>query len=188
MAWNNANELVVGGSGQVYTATSGTTLPTDVTVLSSATWTGLGYHSEDGTTLAVTPNVQDFNVWQSRQPARRENLAQEIKVTFTAVQWDEDTVPLAFGGGSISGSNPYTYSFPTDTAALDERALVLDVVDGSNTIRFAFSRGNVTDATEAQFNRSSLAGLTIGYSALAPSGGGSPGKFITNSTGFAAGS
>jgi hypothetical protein len=189
MAWNNADELVVGGTGQAYVAPEGTTLPTTTAGAVAAGFVGLGYHSEDGVSLTVTPNIQEFPVWQSRQPARRESLATEITSTFSLAQWDEDTVPLAFGGGSISGSSPnYRYDFPADDGALPTRALVIDVVDGDETFRFVWERINVTEATTIQFNRSNLALLPIGAKVLAPSGGGSPGYFLTNSAAFAAGS
>lgn len=63
-----------------------------------------------------------------------------------------------------------------------------DVVDGTTVFRFVFPRGNVTEPVESKFARSETAKLTIGYKALTPAGGGSPGYFLTNDAGFSAGS
>jgi hypothetical protein len=189
MAWNNANELVVGGGGQLYTAPSGTTVPTTTTGALNAAFVGLGYLDEDGLTLSVTPNIQEFAVWQSRQPARREALAQEILLSCKLAQWDEDTIPVAFGGGSVTGSTPnFKFSFPADTDALKEVAVVADVTDGTENHRFVFERANPTEAAEVVFNRSALAVLPLGLKVLAPAAGGSPGAYYTDSAGFAAGS
>lgn len=187
--WNQASELVVGGSGQLYTAPSGTATPTATSGALNAAFVGLGYLDEDGYSLSVSPNIQEFPVWQSRQPARRESLAQEILNSGKLAQWDEDTLPVAFGGGSVTGTTPnYFYAFPSDTAALNEVALVADVVDGSNTFRFVFGRTNPTEASETTFNRQSLATLSVGLKVLAPSAGGSPGGIYSNAAGFLAGS
>jgi len=121
--------------------------------------------------LTVTPNVQDFNVWQSRQPVRRENLAQEIAFSGNLAEWNSNTVPVVFGGGAVSTG---TYAFPTDTAALNEFATCIDVVDSSDKFRFVASRVNQTEAVTTQFNRSNIAVLSFNWSALAPSGGGVP--------------
>lgn len=191
MAWNNANDLIVGGTGQAYVAPENTSVSAVTSVGAAlAGFVGLGYHSEDGVSLTVTPNVQEFPVWQSRQPARRENLAQEILTSFSLAQWDEDTVPLAFGGGVITypAAGTARYDFPSDDDSLDTRVLVVDVVDGDNTFRFVWKRGNATEAVTAAFNRSNLALLPIGFKALAPTTGGSPGYFLTNSAAFAPGS
>lgn len=187
--WNNTAEIRVGETGEVYTAPSGSTLPTTTTGAPAAAFVGLGFHTEDGVSIQATPNIAEFNAWQVRTPVRREALATEILTTFDLQQWDENTVPLAFGGGAITGTTPnYRYDFPTDTAALNEVASVVDVVDGSTTLRFVWPRANVTEPVTTKFARSETAKLPIGLKVLSPAGGGSPGYFLTNDAGFLAGS
>ena len=164
MAWNNASELVVAGNGQVYVAPVGTTLPTSPTAALNAAFVGLGYITEDGATVTVSPDIAEFNAWQSRSPIRREKTGQAVTVAFQLMQWDEDTVPLAFGGGAITGSaGNWRYDLPADDAALDERALVLDASDGTTHYRWVFPKGNVTEAVEAQFSRANPAVLPITF-------------------------
>lgn len=191
MAWNDADELVVAKNGQVYVAPIGTPLPTDPDEALNAAFIGLGYVTEDGATLTVSPEVTDFMAWQSRQPIRRELTAQEIQVSFGLQQWNEETVPLAFGGGQITtlgGGAGYRYDFPEDSDSLDERALVLDAQDGAVHHRFVFPRGNVTEAVETQFQRGATAVLPVTFKALEPTEGGRPGYYLTDSPDFAAGS
>lgn len=189
MAWNDSSELVVASNGQVSVAPIGTALPTSTTGALNAAFIGLGFITEDGATLTITPDITEHAAWQSRQPVRRDINAQEITISFALEQWDEDSVPLAFGGGEITGTAPsFRFDFPSEEDPLDERALVLDAQDGDTNLRFVFPKGNVTEAVETQFTRSALAILPITFSVLAPEGGGSPGYFLTDAAGFAAGS
>lgn len=187
MAWQNANSAAVGGSGEVYTGAAGSAVPSDVTTPAAA-YVGHGYLSEEGVTTSFSPEIQELGVWQALDPIRRTVTGRESTISFQMAQWDEQSVPFAFGGGSISGSGPYIYNFPASDAALEERAIIVDVKDGSETHRFAFGRGNVTEPVETTWNRESLALLPIGFKVLAPAAGGSPGRYITDATSFAAGS
>jgi hypothetical protein len=189
MAWNNANEIVVASNGQCYVAPSTTPLPTTPTGALNAAFFGLGYVTEDGATVTVTPEVSDYMAWQSRSPVRREKTSQEAQVALALMQWNEQSVPAAFGGGVISGTaGNYRYDLPDDNAALAEIALILDAIDGTTHMRWVFPRGNVTEAVEAAFQRGNPASLPLTFKALTPATGGSPGYFLSDNAGFAAGS
>lgn len=175
MAVSTAN-LVVGQGGTVLYGTVGITAPTSATG-SVTGYTDVGYLDEDGCSLSVTGNVVDFNVWQSRQPGRRENQAQTINFTGKLAEWNAASVPVVFGGGAVTTG---TYAFPTDTASLNEFAGVIDVVDASDKFRFVFYRANQTGAVETQFNRSNLAVLPFEFGVLAPAGGGVPVTLYSN--------
>jgi hypothetical protein len=105
------------------------------------------------------------------------------------MQWNEQTVPAALGGGTVSGTaGNYRYDLPDDNAALAEIALVLDAVDGSVHMRWVFPRGNSTEAVEATYQRGNPAALPLTFKALTAPGGGSPGYFLSDSAAFAVGS
>lgn len=190
MPWNDADELVVAQNGGAFFAPVGTALPTTPTAALNAAFVGAGFISEDGAKINVSPDIVEHRAWQSRQPVRRDLNGQDIQATFDMEQWNENNVPLAFGGGEISepSEGVFRYDFPEDDAALDERALVIDAVDGEFTHRFVFPRGNVTEAVEAQFSRSTPAMLPITFKVLEPTTGGAPGYYLTDAPGFAAGS
>jgi hypothetical protein len=173
----NANNLVVGNSGSILWGTTGITLPTTAAA-SVASFNDLGYLDEDGLTVSVAPNVTDFNVWQSRQPARRTFTGQNITLSGNLAEWNAQSVPRVFGGGALTTG---TYAFPTDTASLEEFAVVADAVDGADVHRFVFGRANQTEEVSVQFNRTNLAVLPFNFSVLAPAAGGSPGNYYTNS-------
>lgn len=187
MAWNEPNAVAVGGSGELYTASAGSTVPSDVAAPAAA-YVGHGLISEDGVATTVTPQVQELGVWQQVDPVRRSVTGREILISAALAQFDENSIPLALGGGSVTGSGPYVYAFPAGDQNLEERAIIADVKDGGETHRYAFGRVNVTEPVSTTWNRTSLALLPIGAKVLAPTGGGSPGKYITDATSFAAGS
>lgn len=190
MAWNNADELVVAKNGQVYVAPVGTALPTTPSGALNAAFVGLGFIDADGATITVDPDIQEIMAWQSRQAVRRELSAQAINAAFKLLQWNENSVALAFGGGTVStvGGGGYRFDFPADEAALDERSLVIDALDGAERHRFVFPRGNVTESVETQFQRTEAAVLPITFKALEPTTGGAPAYYLTDSVAFAAGS
>jgi hypothetical protein len=189
--WNDPSELVVASNGQVYVAPVGTPLPVNPTTALNAAFTGLGFVTEDGVSLSVSPEIQDFGAWQSRQPVRRELTAQEVLASFALEQWNETTVPLAFGGGEVTSPSTgvYRYELPSGNLALDERSLVIDSIDGDRHMRFVIPRGNITDAVETSLQRTELSVLPIAFKALEPLNGGTPMYFLSDdAAAFAVGS
>lgn len=188
--WNNSDEITVASGGQVYVAPVGTALPTSPTANLNSAFVGLGFASEDGVTITVTPDITEFAAWQSRQSVRRELTAQELQASFSLLQWNEETVPLAFGGGSITAvSGGYRYNFPSGSDSLDERAMIIDADDGDRRTRFVFPRGNVVESVESQFTRASMSMLPITFKALEPTDGAGAGYVLfSDDAAFAAGS
>lgn len=189
MPWNDATDIVVAGTGEAYVATTGTTLPTTPTASLNAGFSGMGYHTEDGVTITVTPDVAEFRAWQSRQAIRREFNAQDVTIAFALMQWNETNIVEAFGGGAVTTvSGGYRYDFPEQGAALREVSLVVDCNDGSEVHRFVFPRVSATESVESQFHRSDAALLPITFEALPPTDGSAVGYYLTNSDAFATGS
>lgn len=188
MPYNDSADLIVGGNGQVYVAPLGTALPTTTTGALNAAFLGLGYLTEDGVSWSVARETQDFPAWQSFDPVRTAMTGRTVQATFSLQQWNEDTVPLAFGGGAITGTTPnYKYELPDPEQGTDERSVVIDVQDGTETIRFVLPRGLVVESVETQFQRGATAVLPITFKLLKPSTG-KIATIYTDSDAFAAGS
>jgi hypothetical protein len=187
---NDSTELIVASSGSINVAPVGTTLPTAATGALAAAFVNLGYVTEDGVTLTVTPQITDFNAWQSRQPVRRELTNQEVQAAFALEQWNDENLPLAFGGGAVTqpSAGVFRYDLPAPADALDERALVVIWLDGTTEYRLVLPRGNVSEAVAVPLKRSELAVLPITFKALQPDVGQSPGYLLTNDATFPHGS
>lgn len=171
MAWNDTAEIRVFSSGQVYVGATTATMPTTLTsTLSAAEWTGLGLINEDGVTITYGPDIEEFRAWQIRGPVRREVTGITLTAAFALEQFNESTVPFAFGGGVVTNpsGSVYRYEFPVGSEALNERALVIDGVDGAVHNRLVIKRGNVSESVETQFQRGALSVLPITFSALEP--------------------
>lgn len=191
MAWNDSSEIIVAGTGQVYTGAVGATAPTTaVSSLSAATWTGLGFHTEDGVSVNSAPDILEIRAWQSKYPVRTQRQTEDLRITFSLMQWNETNVPLAFGGGSVvsDGGSGYVYNPPTAADSMDYRALIVDVQDGSRHGRFYIPRGAAVEGVEAQFASSSEAPLPVTFQAQ-PLDESTPWKFFTDdAAAFAVGS
>lgn len=190
MAWNDPNEIRVASNGQVYIAPVGTAVPTTPTASLNVAFVGLGFLTTDGVSLSVAPTLQDTMSWQSPQAVRRDLINQEVNASFTLQQFNEDTLPFAFGGGSVSlvSAGIYKYDLPTD-GALNEKCLIIDAIDGAIHMRVILPRGNVTDAVQTKFARDAEAQLPISFKAMQPADGSTALRLISDDAlAFAAGS
>lgn len=191
MSWNKSDETVVAGTGEVYVAPVGTPLPATADAALNAAFIGLGYHSEDGVTVNKNLEITEFRAWQSRHPIRRERETEDFQLSYNLLQWNEETIPLAFGGGEILdlGGGQFRYSPPADGEDLDERTLVCDVDDGPRRVRFVIPRGSITEGAESQFQRTEMATLAVTFKSLEPLDTSDPYYFLFNDDGaFAPGS
>jgi hypothetical protein len=192
MAWDDSSEAYVGATGEIYVANVGATAPTSTTsTLNPATWYGLGLTTEDGPTFRVEPEVTEFRAWQAFQAIRRERTGENVEWSAALEQWNEATLPFALGGGTITSDGGSGYKFtPAEVGdAVDERACIIDIADGTRKTRFYFPRGTVTEAVETQFQRTELAVLPITFRALRPADNSSTYKiFFDDAAAFAAGS
>lgn len=188
--WNDPSETIIAGKGQVYVAPVGTALPATEAAALNAAFNGLGYHTEDGASVNQSREVIRHRVWQSKADVRRSSESEAFQVTFALVQWNEQNLPLAFGGGAVTepSEDHYKYTPPGANAAEYERALVLDIEDGTDILRFVIPRGTPVEGVESQFTRSQLGALPITFEAMEPDDGTPQWHLLTNSDAFATGS
>ena len=171
---NDASEILVAGTGQLYVAPYSATLTLPTTIFASdpgdglaASFVNVGYTTEDGVVLSVGRESQTVPAWQSTRPVRRFNSSQMETFTATLLQWNEDTLALAFGGGSVSHSgDTYRYDFPA-AGAVDERAIVVDWVDGDKDYRLVIPRTIITETTETTLARTAPSTLPITFESFA---------------------
>lgn len=180
----DAKEIRVAGTGRVYVSLQDpdipVTAPTTLAALNEK-WFDLGYTSDDGVTLGLDRTSKKVTAWQSRRPVRIYYVDQAESVKFDLLQWNEETLRLAFGGGAVTEPTPgvYRYDFPNPEAT-DERALVVDWFDGDYTYRFVAPKGQVSDKTETKLTRNDAAGLPVMFDVISTAP-----YIITNDPAFA---
>jgi hypothetical protein len=162
-----ATNVVVAGTGTVWVAPEGTALPVDITTPLPAAWTDIGYISEDGATFTISRDTEDIMAWQSSEAVRVLVTAEPKTVAFELLEFDRESILLAFRGGAFAGATPpYTYT-PPSAGATDIRALVVDGVDGAYTFRFCFPRVQLQGDVEWALQRTDAIRLPLEFALLA---------------------
>lgn len=160
-----AANVVVAGTGTVWVAPDGTPMPVDLATLASP-WMDMGYVSEDGATFTISRDQEDIAAWQSLEPVRVLITAEPKVIAFELMEFDEESLKLAFRGGTVSGTTVKAY-VPPDPGASDVRAMVIDGVDGASTFRFCFPRVSLQGDVEWQLVRSDAIRLPLEFQVLA---------------------
>jgi hypothetical protein len=167
----DVDDITVGANGTAWVAPVGTAVPADEVTVPGVGWVDLGYIDEKGVTLTDSKTMADIAVWQLFYPARKLITARAFKLAFVLRQWMSATVTLAFGGGTITtpsaGHNKFV---PPAPEVIDERAMMLDWVDGGKNYRLVIPRGLVTDNVASNIVRTAAADLPIGFEVLGSDG------------------
>lgn len=171
----DTTEIRVGASGSVYVAPIGTTLPIEPDDTLDVAFVDLGAINEDGVTLAPSQTVEKIRAWQSAKAVRVVKTEDELSVSFSLMQWNETTVPLALGGGTVSATVGLATKYvPPAAGTVDERIFVVEWIDGAYTYRLVIPRGMVTEVSDIQLAKSAATELPLTVEVL----GSSPDDFI----------
>lgn len=170
MTTRTADEIIVAANGGVYVAPVGSTLPTDADTALDAAFVDLGYISEDGVNFAPNTESEQIPAWQSFSPVRIVQTSAGMQASFTLMQWNEETVPVAFGGGTWLDNGDGTWDFDPPAPGEDTvRALVIEGIDGSRKYRVIFPRVQLEELGEVTFTRGEFSPLEVTLTALAES-------------------
>lgn len=160
--------IVIGGTGRIYTAPEGTPLPTHLTAPLDAAFVDTGYTTDDGAKFTDGKTTNDVRPWQSFYPVRTHVTEREGMIEFTMLEWKAENIVLAYGGGGFTEPQPGEFRYhPPSPETLDIRAVVLDVVDGDRNFRFSIARAFVTSNTESDFTKSGPSLLPVTLMVLA---------------------
>lgn len=177
----NADNVVVAANGAVYIAPEGTALPTDATAALNVAFVELGYVSEDGVEITPEITVEGIPAWQSLSPIR--NLLTEYAITaeFTLLEWKEESLTLAFGGGVFTDNLDDTWDFllpaPGEQTVY---AMVIEGHDGTERYRLVLDRVQLEDTGAITLNKGEAAGLPVTVKALAGLTAGRPGAIYAS--------
>jgi len=161
------SEIVIGANGSIYTAPLGSPIPANITAPLGGAWVELGYASEDGVTWVDGKSLQSIRAWQSFYDLRRIVTSKEGSLAFSLMQWNGNTVRLAFGGGEVTEPAPNAYRYtPPDPQDIDERMLAVEWEDGDHDFRLVFPKGMVSDNVEVNIVRTAAGLLPITFALL----------------------
>ena len=107
-----ASNVVVASFGHIYIAPEGTALPTDVATALPAAWVDVGYVGEDGVTFSLSRDTEDVMAWQSTEAVRRLITAEPKELSFELLEFDPESVQLAFRGGTTTACGQSRRAWP----------------------------------------------------------------------------
>lgn len=163
-----AGNVVVAGTGTVNVAAVGTALPTDVATALPVAWTELGYVSEDGVTFGLSRDQEDVTAWQAAEPVRSLVTAEPKSIEFELLEFGTPAaVKLALRGGVIAVAAGVATLTPPAAGVTDERAMVIEAVDGATKFRFCYSRVVLNDDVEWQLVKTDATRLPLSFGVLA---------------------
>jgi hypothetical protein len=190
----DSDELVVAADASVYVAPVGTTGPADITSDLDEDFVNLGYTSEDGIEMTPGVDINEVRAHQALYAIRRIVTGRSLDFGFTLLQWNGETMKLAFGGGTVteeeapSAGPPATlglYKYvPPAPEDIDFRALVLAWQDGTKSYRLHVPKAMVTDTSSITLARSDAAGIPLTFSVVATDGA-DPFSILSNDPAFA---
>lgn len=178
---NDAQQLIIAGSGSVHVATYGTPLPSEVDDVLNGGFEELGYITPDGVKFNDAKTLTPIPVWQSFYPVRHIITAREGSLETTLVEWDRRTISLAFGGGTWTEPSPGSFVYtPPDPEDIDHRSVVVDLDDGTNNWRILIPKATLISNTESTFTRTGPALLPVTLGVIGQDGV-APWKLMTDS-------
>lgn len=165
---NNSDQIVVAPNGTLRVAPVGTAAPTNPTAAYAAGWVDLGFLTEAGAKFTDSKDVNEIRPWQSFYTVRRNVVSRDAMVEAALMQWSRLTIPLAFGGGTITTPSAGVFRYaPPAPEVLDYRQLGLDWTDGAKRYRLIMPKALVIDAVDTELNRGDAAILPVKFSLVA---------------------
>lgn len=165
----DSSQFFVGGVTDVYVAPVGTAMPADETTSLNAAFVNLGFTTDDGVGFNVSYDTATRNSSQALDPTLRIRTGRDTTVTVGLQQFNQTTLPLALGGGTVTVSTTHTsYSAP-DPEDIDYRALITHSVYGGKVLRICIPKVMVTETGDISFAKEEESVLDLTFGAIASS-------------------
>lgn len=166
----NSGAVRVAGTGSIWKAPLGTTLPTDSTTAWGTGFVNLGY-ATDGFTLTQDLKRQDITAWQSLSPVRSIATALVRKLAFESLESNINTVPLAWGGATMTPGTAGVYTLAIPDGTPTDFILGVDWSDGTLNQRIIVQRATLLSLPTIKFVRTDAVRYPLEVQALVPSDG-----------------
>ena len=179
-----SEEVFIGRGLHIYLADAGTALPANDSVAPGASFHEVGHTAEEGVQMNYNVETQDIKSHQSRYALRTVKTDEAFQFTFSLMQWNDENISLAFGGGDWTNiGGVWKYSPPDIEDDVKEYALVADVTDGDINLRVTAGRCVVESGVETSIAPTAASLMPITLKALMPSSG-DPFNFLSDDVQF----
>lgn len=161
----NANAVRVAGTGEVFVAAEDTAFPTTPGA-PGAGWTGLGYTTTDGVQFTLSRDTTDIDGWQASR-LRVVTNSEPKSLAMTLLQSDGHTLPVVFGGGTVTSAGVVATFSPPAEGTNTVRAMLVRFTDGSYTYDYRFRRVQIDGDVSFSLTRTDAVGYGITFAVLA---------------------
>jgi len=170
----DGSKVKIAGTGAIWKAPTGTTAPTDSTTAYGAGWVNLGY-MKAGFEMSQDLKTKPIEAWQTLEFVRLINQSLTRKFKFEAIESNNETVKLAWGGATITTTTGgiYTLAIPTSYAT-NEFMIGLDWSDGTTSQRIIVKRAALLSLPSVNYDRQDEISYTIEVQSLAPTDNSAP--------------
>jgi hypothetical protein len=145
--------VIVGQTGKVYTAPTGTAPPTDADTPWATGWIDLATISEDGMTTSFNEDSSEIKQWGGGV-VRKLITSSETTFAFKCLESSKQVME-AFYKTQVDA---LTSSIELKGAQRAEMAWGIDVLDGSTHVRFVIPRGELTERGDVVWKADEAAG------------------------------
>lgn len=154
----------------IWIAPVGTAAPADTTTAPAASWSTLGYLSEDGVTFATSTDSESITPWQSKSPVRTIITGRELTAEFTMLEFSAQNAALYFQQEVPTETDgEFDMTVRSDSAA-KTYALLIDVKDADTVVRYFFPRATLSEAGDMEVTSSGALGLPVTMTAMDDAG------------------
>lgn len=151
---NDATNVAIGkpkGSGAVFVAPIGSTLPTDATKALDTKFVCLGYVSEDGVTNEVETDTEDIKAWGG-DTVRTVRTSRKETFTMSFIESNMDVLKLVYGSANVTGTSMDALTVKHTNAENERMQFVIEVVLTDQRIkRIVIPVGQVTEVGEISY-------------------------------------
>ena len=161
-----------GVAGAVHIAAADTALPSDATSTLSAAFDALGYVSEDGITIADSPESDPVKE-MGGQVVDTINKGRNTTITFTLIEsLNVDVLKAVYGDANVTGTLATGISISVGTDDMPEQVWVFDMVlKGGARKRIVVPAGKISELGETVYKGDEVVGYEITIMALLDASG-----------------
>lgn len=181
----SAPNVRVAITGEVYTAPTGSTAPTNATTALDAAFEGLGYLSEDGVTEKWDDSVDTIVAWQNATTVRSATTKSTGSLAWTMIESKGVVLETFHRGSTMAENPPGSFKLEVKPIVAAPAMWVLHVIDGTDLIRILIGNGEITERGEIVYKNGSPLGYPVTLMCYPDTSGNLMTKF-SNSTAWSA--
>lgn len=139
-----ASDVLVGVTGAIYGAPTGTALPTTAAAVLDGAFVEMGYISDAGIRENQALSTTNITAWQLGATVRKIQTAHDLTYAIDFME-SSPAVLEAYYGNEDAG----TVEIKGEQGVI--QSWVFDVIDGSNIVRLVLPDGQITDKGEVSY-------------------------------------